>query len=199
MGGFINRFLFVEGLRHKTIPFPEPPDPEAARSLAEGLTIVVDRCVNSPLEMGWSGDARSMYDTFYRAWHERQFALPESTAAVTNRIPDHVVKIGMVYSVLAGEDQIIADTIATAIQIGEYLETTPSKLFSDTGLSKQGRVEQMIITRLRAHGGMMGLRELQQAIGGKTDAESFNRAITNLEKAEQIKVTSSKPKVYIGN
>ena len=59
----------------------------------------------------------------------------------------------------------------------------------------------MIIARLRAHGGMMGLRELQQAIGGKTDAESFNRAITNLEKAEQIKVTSSKPKVvvYIGN
>lgn len=79
---------------------------------------------------------------------------------MTNRIPDHVVKIGMVYSVLAGEDQIIPDTIATAIQIGEYLETTASRLFSDTGLSKQARVERMIIARLRAQGGMVGLREL---------------------------------------
>jgi Protein of unknown function (DUF3987) len=192
MGGFVNRFLPVEGMSNKSIPFPTPSDDHTAKQLAAELNKIIDQCTNVPVEMTWSVVAKGIYEKFYNAWHYRQSNLSTDRAAITNRIPNHVVKIAMVYSILEGQSDITDHAIATAIQIGDYLERTATNIFGDTGLSKQGRVEQMIINRLKANGGMMEYRQLQRALGGKTEAESFNRAIRNLIIADVIKVLPAK-------
>jgi hypothetical protein len=127
--------------------------------------------------MGWSAGARTIYETFYHAWHERQRSRPEMTAAITNRISDHILKIGMVYSAHDGRSEITDDAIATAIKIGDYLERIAIGIFGETSSSVQGRIEHMIISRLERNKNMMGLRELRLAIGGKTDTTQFNQAL----------------------
>jgi len=192
MGGFVNRFMCVEGISNRDLPFPPQPDAVASRRLIEQLNKRVDQCGNAPVEMKWSAGAETLYQTFYCAWRERQRLRSGETAAITNRITDHVVKIAMMYSALEGYTEITDQAIATAIQIGDYLERTAISIFGETGLSKQGRVEQMIISRLKSNGGMMAYRALQRALGGKTEAESFNRAIRNLIIADVIKVLPAK-------
>ena len=189
MGGFVNRFLCVDGISTKDIPFTPQPSPDASRHFIEQLNKVIDLC-GSPVEMNWSPGAQTLFEKFYCAWRERQRSRSGETAAITNRITDHVVKIGMVYSVSEGQNEMTDNAIATAIQIGDYLERTAISIFGDTGLSKQGRVEQMIINRLKANGGMMEYRALQRTLGGKSDGESFIKAIKTLQLAEQIKLTT---------
>jgi Protein of unknown function (DUF3987) len=203
MGGFVNRFLCVDGISTKDIPFTPQPSPDASRHFIEQLNKVIDLC-SSPVEMNWSAGAQTLFEEFYCAWRERQRSRSGETAAITNRITDHVVKIGMVYSVSEEQTEMTDDAIARAIQIGEYLERTAVTVFGDTGLSKQGRVEQMIINRLKANGGMMEYRELQRALGSKADGESFIKTIRTLQLAEQIKVTqktTTQPRmvVYLGD
>jgi hypothetical protein len=203
MGGFVNRFLCVDGISTRDIPFTPQPSPDASRRFIEDLNKVIDLCSN-PIEMKWSAGARTLFEKFYCAWRERQRSRSGETAAITNRITDHVVKIAMLYSLSEEQTEITDNAIATAIRIGEYLERTAISIFGDTGLSKQGRVEQMIISRLKSNGGMMEYRELQRTLGGKTDGESFIRAIKTLQLAEQIKLTTkttTQPRmvVYIGD
>jgi hypothetical protein len=188
MGGFINRFMCVEGVSDRDVPFPPQPDAAASRHFIEELNKRVDHCSNSPVEMKWSAGAQTLYQVFYCAWRERQRSRSGETAAITNRITDHVVRIAMMYSVLEGHAEITDNTIATAIKIGEYLEGTALNIFGDTGVSTQGRIERMIITRLENNGGSMGLRELRLDIGGKADTNPFNQALLNLEKADMIRI-----------
>jgi hypothetical protein len=94
----------------------------------------------------------------------------------------------MMYSVLEGHTEITDDAIATAIKIGEYLEGAAINIFGDTGVSSQGRIERMIITRLENNDATMVLRDLRLDIGSKADTNQFNQALVNLEKADMIRV-----------
>ena len=80
------------------------------------------------------------------------------------------------------------NAIATAIKIGGYLERTALTIFGDAGVSNQGRIEQMIVTRLENNGRAMGLRQLRLSIGGKADTAQFNQALSNLDKADMIRI-----------
>jgi hypothetical protein len=188
MGGFVNRFLLVAGVIEKSIAFPEPPNKDAAKRLLGKLNQIIDQCANEPVEMTWSGEARTIYERFYNTWHHRQRSRPDSTAAITNRISDHIVKIGMVYSIQGGHTEMTDDAIATAIKIGDYLERTAIAIFGDTSMSVQGRIEHMIVTRLENNNNTMALRDLRLAIGGKADTTQFNQALLNLDKADIIRV-----------
>jgi hypothetical protein len=189
MGGFLNRFLLVSGESKEPIPFAQLPDEAEWKDFIRELRdIIVGYAERQKSEMSWSDEAKALFEEFYISWHPRQRSLPGETAALTNRIPDHVVKIAMLLSGLAGETQITAESTAIAIEIGRYLEEMAYVLFGDIGMTKQGRVERMIINRLENSGGAIGFRDLRLAIGGKVDTESFNRAITSLEKAGVIKI-----------
>jgi hypothetical protein len=192
MGGFVNRFLLVDGKSMKDIAFPMPPNEQAAQTLITKLSRIVDECSTTPIEMTWSEGAKSIYDTFYCSWRERQRGRDDETAAITNRITHHIVKIGMVYSVLDGQTEITDCAIATAIEIGRYLEETALAIFGDTFTSAQGRTEKMIITRLENNDKCMGLRELKLNIGSKADTQQFNTALMNLEKAEVVRIVPTK-------
>jgi len=188
VGGFLNRFLFVVGTEKPPIPFPMPPDDAKWAAFLEKLNQAVESWKEKPLSMGWTEEAMKLYKEFYQNWHRRQKTLLDDIAALTNRMPDHIVKIAMVYSALEGRKNIAADSIAAAIAVGNYLEQITHSLFGDVTLTSAGRVENMIINRLRGNQGAMEFRKLRQSLGGKVDSESFNRSIANLQKADVIKI-----------
>jgi hypothetical protein len=189
MGGVLNRFLLVSGETKEPIPFAQLPNPNAWESFIRELHGTITRYIqNQSSEMAWSDEAKSLFEEFYVPWHQRQRALAGDIAALTNRIPDHIVKIAMLLSALSGETHLTTEAIAIAIQLGRYLEKIAHILFSDFGLSRQGKAEQIIITRLERKNGAMGYRDLRIAIGSKMDTETFNKAIKNLEIAGVIRV-----------
>ena len=192
LGGFLNRFLFLAGSGKAPLAFPEPPDPAEWDAFMKELDEAIKRWEANPRAMEWSEEARELYKIFYGSWHERQKSLPDEISALTNRIPDHIVKIAIVYSALNTSEEITAESIAIAIAVGRYLEEITQSLFGDVTLSEKGRVEHMIITRLRSKGGMMEFRGLRQSLGSKVETIDFNMVMSNLEKAEVIKIVSPK-------
>jgi len=190
LGGFLNRFLFLAGSGKAPLAFPEPPDSVKWDAFMKELIGAIKVWEANPRAMEWSEEARELYKNFYDSWHERQKTLPDEISALTNRIPDHIVKIAMVYSALTTSEEITAEAIAIAIAVGRYLEEITLTLFGDVALSEKGRVEQMIITRLRSKGGMMEFRGLRQSLGSKVETNDFNMVMSNLEKAEVIKIVN---------
>jgi len=186
-GGFLNRFLFVVGTEKPPIPFPKPPDDAKWKAFIEKLGKAVKTWEERPLSIEWTEEATKLYMEFYESWHPRHKGLPDHIAALTNRMPDHIVKIAMVYSALEKTRVITPDSIAAAIFVGDYLEKITHRLFGEVTLTNAGRVEQMIINRLKAKGDAMEFRELRHSLGSKVDTGSFNKAMSNLEKAEVIK------------
>ena len=187
LGGFLNRFLFLTGSGKAPLAFPEPPDPAKWDAFMKELGEAIKRWEAKPRAMEWSEEARELYKIFYDSWYVRQQSLPDEISALSNRIPDHIVKIAMVYSALNTSDEITAEAIAIAIAVGRYLEEITLTLFGDVTLSEKGRVEQMIINRLTTNNGTLGFRELRLSLGGKVSSADFNIAMGNLERAEVIK------------
>lgn len=159
MGGFLNRFLLVSGESKEPIPFAQLPNKAEWENFIQELRDIIVGYTQIS-EMSWSDEAKALFEEFYTSWHPRQRSLPAETAALTNRIPDHVVKIAMLLSGLAGKPQITAEATAIAIKVGRYLEEMACLLFGDIGLTRQGRVERIIINRLQNNRGAMGFRNL---------------------------------------
>src|SRR5215831_11773906 len=61
MGGFVNRFMCVEGISNRDLPFPPQPNAVASRSLIDQLNKRFDQCGNAPVEMKWSAGAQILY------------------------------------------------------------------------------------------------------------------------------------------
>jgi hypothetical protein len=64
MGGFINRFMCVEGISNRDVPFPPQPDAATSRRFVDELNKRVDQCNNAPVEMKWSAGAQTLYQVF---------------------------------------------------------------------------------------------------------------------------------------
>jgi hypothetical protein len=187
-GGFLNRFLFIEGEEKRPIPFPESPSDANWNCLISQLQPVIKSWQDKPGPMGWSLEARELYEKFYSPWKIRQKSLADNISDLTNRIPDHVLKIAIVYSALERRTTISPVALAIAIAIGGYLEKMTQRLFGSLSLTRIGKVEKLICDRLQVKRGIMVLRDLRQSFGSRVETEDFNRAILSLERAEIITV-----------
>lgn len=179
-GGFLNRFLIIAGDEQPPKAIVRSPSPVAWESIAAELRKIRDREYGN-LEFG--EDALGLWTDFYNSWkHERRDWNPKQ-ANLTARIFEHVLKIAVVYSVLAAEPEISGKSLAIAIEIGGWLQSNTLKLFADTGLDHFGKCERAVIDLLkRAKDGQVWRRDLQQAMSKKGfNAEIFNRAIRALE------------------
>jgi len=84
--------------------------------------------------MVWSEAAEGLWTDFYTQWRTVRKVWDIKSQSLTARIQEHIQKIAVVYSMLAGETYISAPTLATAIAIGEWLEKTILRLFQNVGL-----------------------------------------------------------------
>jgi hypothetical protein len=185
-GGFLNRFLIISGNEQPPKPIVKSPSPAAWEAIASGVRELKDRTVGH-LEM--TAEATELWTNFYTGWKTERREWHPKQANLSARTFEHVLKIGVVYSVLAGENQISVKSLAIAIAVGGWLQFNTLRLFADSGLDYLGKAERIILDLLkRANNGRMWRRDLQQAVSKRGfNGEVFNRAIKALESNDYIR------------
>lgn len=167
VGGMLNRFLIVTGEEQPPKPDVEPPSPAAWENLAIPLRQIRDAYIVKPRRMEWYPDAKELWVEFYVEWKKNRKGLTARTANLSARTFEHILKIAIVYSVLAEEERISSRSLAIAIAIGEWLEKTSLRLFGDVGMDPFTKTENIILARLRTRGGREYTRNLQQWLSPK--------------------------------
>lgn len=180
-GGTLNRFLIISGEEQPPRPDVSSPSPEAWERMAVPLRQIRDRWAASPQCMDWSPEARELWTMFYTEWRTARKAWDATSANLTARIFEHVLKVALVYSALGEEKKISAKSLATAIAIGEWLQGNILRLFGDVGLDQFSKAEKVILEIVKAKGEIYR-RELQQ-LGFKKgiNGELFGRVLRALE------------------
>jgi uncharacterized protein DUF3987 len=188
-GGFLNRCLIITGEEQEPKAIVRTPHDDAWAEMAMHMQKAVDRAPAGNMEMNTG--ALGLWNEFYPAWKKERRDMKAKDAQLTARIFEHVLKIAIVYAVTGGEATITECTLATAIQIGGWLQSNATRLFAATGRDRLGKCEYLILDLLlRAHGRRMYRRDLQMSLGGRGyNAETFNRAQRALLLSERIAAT----------
>jgi hypothetical protein len=184
-GGFLNRFLIVTGEEQPPKAIVKSPSPEAWESIAAGLRDLRGREIG---EIDFTEEAAGLWTEFYTGWKTERRTWQARQANLTARIFEHVLKIAVIYAILAGERQISTHALVVAIAIGEWLQSSALGLFADANTGHIGKCERAVLDLLKgAKGGRMWRRDLQQKISGRGfNSELFNRTLKALENNDQI-------------
>ena len=187
-GGFLNRFLIVAGEEQAPKPIVKAPSAVAWGSVAAPLQTILANLEASPRHVEMTPEAETIWCDFYTQWKTERRGWNQKQAELTARVFEHVLKIAIVYAVLAGEDRISKDSLCRAIAVGGWLQSNTLTLFSDTGLDVLAKVERIIIAILKPKGRMYR-RDLQQAASKRgINAELFNRALKSVEANDVVEI-----------
>ena len=107
------------------------PSIGARESIAADLREVGERTLGH-LEM--TPEAKELWIDFYTRWKKERQGWHPKQANLSARTSDHILKIAVVYSVLAGDQEISVESLAITISVGGWLESNTLRLFADTGL-----------------------------------------------------------------
>jgi hypothetical protein len=185
-GGFLNRFLIISGPEQEPKPIVKSPSIEAWESIAAELRKIEERTLG---HLDMTSEAEKLWIHFYNEWRKERKEWHPKQANLTARTFEHILKISVVYSVLAGESRIGSKSLEIAVAIGKWLQSNTLRLFADTGLDHFGKCERAIIDILkRARNCRMWRRDLQHLIFGRGfNGEVFGRAIKSLEGNDQVR------------
>jgi hypothetical protein len=191
-GGFLNRFLIIPGEEQPPKPIVTRPSPEEWADLVSPLRQIRDWIVSHPHRMELDERATELWGEFYTEWRNSRKAWHAKMANLSARTFEHVLKISVVYSVLASEPAISVRSLGTAILIGKWLQSNTLRLFGDAGLDQFGRAERTILgVLLKSKTGVMFRRDLQQAAFKKgINGELFGRAIKSMEANDHVRCGS---------
>ena len=95
----------------------KPPTEQEWQRIAARLQQVRDRH-QQPQQLEWSEEAKELWTAFYVSWRTVRKAWDNKSQSLTARIQEHIQKIAVVYSTLAGETAISGPKLAQAIAIG---------------------------------------------------------------------------------
>jgi hypothetical protein len=188
-GGFLNRFLIISGPEQEPKPIVKSSSIEAWESIAAGLRKIEERTLG---HFDMTSEAEELWIHFYTEWKKERKEWHPKQANLTARTFEHILKISVVYSVLAGEQKIGTKSLGIAVALGKWLQSNTLRLFADTGLDHFGKCERAIINVLKgAKNYRMWRRDLQQLISGRGfNGEVFGRAIKALTSNDQVRCYS---------
>ena len=185
-GGFLNRFLTISGAEQAPKPRVRNPSLESWEAIASELRPIGER---SPGHIEMTAEAEKVWSDFYTPWKNERKGWPPLQANLTARTFEHILKIAMVYSVLAGESKIGEKSLEIAIAIGKWLQSNTLRMFADIGLDRFGKCERAIVEILkREKNNRMWRRNLQHLISGRGfNGEVFGRAVKALESNDVVR------------
>ena len=188
-GGFLNRFLIITGEVQNPKPMVKPPSEVAWDSVVRPLREIAKRVAENACHAEFNPEAEQLWIEFYTQWRTKRKTCNPRTADLSARTFEHVLKMAVVYSVLAGEQAVTPRSLATAIAIGEWLEGTTLALFGDTGLDRRTKAQNAILERLRkAKERHMYVRDLQRNLSVKVTGSDFRDALRVLGDNDQVTV-----------
>jgi hypothetical protein len=106
---------------------------------------------------------------------------------LTARTHEHVLKIAMVYSALAGCRDITGEAMGIAIEIGGWLDSSAHLLFGDVGLDRITKAGQKILAAIRKAGGDARVRDIQQSLSRSVGSD-FGRSLSELEASDLVSI-----------
>lgn len=188
-GGFANRFTYFIGEAAQPLPIPLEPDRNLINVLINDVLKPIRRKYRHT-RISLDPGAEQIWRRWYTEWWTRAGA-NELVEQVISRLPDHVMKLAMIYAVTEHCDRIYDDHMAAAIAVGDYWEHALNVVFAEFGLSKAARIEQRIIKLLEEE--RRTKRQLRQALGGHyCTTEEFNRALEALLRAGIVRIKGGK-------
>ena len=190
-GGFLNRFLMITGEVQDPKPMVKPPSESAWESIARPLREIRERTAASPRQVEFEPEAEQLWISFYTEWRTKRKTANPRTADLTARTFEHVLKIALVYSVLAGEQMISTRSLATAIALGGWLEKNTLSLFGETGLDRRTKAQNAIIWKLKkAKDRRAYVRDLQRYLSSAgITGQDFRDGLRILTDNDHIKLS----------
>jgi len=182
-GGFGNRFGYFTGNPKAPIAWPAKPD----EALLDDLAAQVQAAYNTwrpRTEFVLTDTAQRAWGAFYSKWTaeaRRDGELP--TSQLESRVPEHTIKLALVYAALGSDKPVISDQhIEAAVAVGWYLRESVRFALGerlDTGESPLAKLERRVLALLA--GGPAKRRELQQRSKQRgTTAADFARVYKGL-------------------
>jgi hypothetical protein len=184
-GGFFNRFLSICGTPRDSKSRPRKLSSIPWEKFRKPLTALCDL---SPHELDFATDAAKLWDSFFNQWTLDHRKASARERILTERIPEHALKIALVYSTLGGRQYIDVESLAVSIKICGWLQSNTLSIFQDIGLDRRSKAEQAIIRRLgKAKDHVMPIRYLQQYCGSiRITTTDFRDALKVLKDTDQI-------------
>lgn len=177
-GGFAGRWMYIFDTSSSSIPWPGRFDTEHFNSLVKKLSAVRDYWhTRAATELELTDEAKRSWEAFY-FWWKAENEDDELLSSLCVRIPDHVLKLAMIFCALDRSDEIAQEHLDDAMRIGKWLMKNVQLLFGDFGESEMGKLESRIMDIIKT--GVFTRREVRQKVGGRIDSGLFNKAVSNL-------------------
>jgi Protein of unknown function (DUF3987) len=126
--GFANRFIFPLVRRSKELPFGGDLTDSEIFNLGELLAGIVSG-LPAELRIIMTADARAMWADVY---HDLSNDRPGLLGSIVARAEAQVVRISMIYALLAGQQQIGTEHLSAAISLWNYCEASAAYVFGDS-------------------------------------------------------------------
>jgi len=184
LGGLLNRFCFFAGERQPPIPFPGGASDSEWDALVGELADVRDNYGSVTWLEIRDPEARRLWEEYYHGVYERQARLPEIICGLTSREHVHVMKFAMMFCVLRGGREIIAEDIGRAVELGAYqfavIESVVAPIGQGAASRLDARIEEFLSERA------MTRRELHQRLSGRVKSRDLNSALATLLDLDRI-------------
>ena len=204
-GGFLNRWVFVDGNPKEPMPFPEEPNSVHWNIALKSLHDMDARLrlfpENTGLLMGMTKEACDRWAEFYReiaAWKHPS----ELLAQMAERIQDVVFKLALIYALLEGKNQIDREHIEAGIAFAEWERSAHARVFAGYGDSDALKLERRVLSVLAAAAAAgsksISQSELHRRVGGRWESKRLVDTLRALEASGRIFTGGGKRGKYVG-
>jgi len=193
-GGMMSRFLtWYQEDTDREFPRPILADPTEYDTLVGDLTRV--GFIIGPAFT--DGGADKWYEAWYRGRKDRR-PVNERLAAFWQRMPDHMLRIGMLLSVSDNVEQrerveIAESHIIQAEGIINWILKHLPRVYAYVDVTGYGRETQRIITFLRNRGGYVSESELGRKMSGRLSYRQLDEHLTTLQRHGIIERVKANP------
>lgn len=188
-GGFLNRFLLLHGEPNAPLALPPALTTKALTPFTAFLQKLIGAIPTTSTALSLTGEASQMYTTWYNHLDTQLQPLPEHLQQLLVRLPEHALKLSLVYATLDSAQQITPTHLAPTLAIVGYIQTLTLHYFQHVSLSHTGRIEERVYGCITK--GKHTAREIKHHLGGRVSMQDINRALDALVKSERVLKTQT--------
>ena len=181
--GFGNRILWVFSRRARLLPFGGQFGPEKIEEFGSRFRARLEAArIIGP--MGMTEDFRRLWERIYPDLSEGKGGL---SGGLTSRAEAHAMRLGMIYALVDGSQNMEADHLRAALEIVAYVQDTVRWIF---GESLGDPISDAILEGLKS--GPKTRTELSRIFGNHKSAHLIDRAVKSLAGGGRIISTVEK-------
>lgn len=190
--GLMPRFMVFLGTERPALPYPDPPNHQLLRGLADRLADIERhaRAVGSAGPVRLRGDVLELWRDIFECLNQRAKATIGPGRAMLERIPAHVIKLALLYALQAGHTGIELEDLQRAGLAGTYIVGTAGLLPDGAEEVPTARVEAKLLKLFEAQPDdrWLSANAIHRIVGGRVKAsevKSLLAALVSLGRLEK--------------